>query len=114
MEKLGQAPPSGRQLFSLRLMGLVAPPQNASALIRARGFALLLLLVFVLMAIGFGIAKLVALPFGGVSTFAAILLGVVIVVAALGILALFGRRRQKRAQERAREKQARTAARLKR
>jgi hypothetical protein len=114
MEKLGQEPPSSRQLFVLRLMGLIAPPQDSSLLIRARGFALLLLLVFALMAIGFGIAKLVALPFGGVSTFAAILLGVVIVVAALGLLALFGRRRQKRAQEKAREQQARTAARLKR
>src|SRR3954466_15036607 len=114
MEKLGQEPPSSRQLFVLRLMGLIAPPQDASTLLRARGFALLLLLVFVLMAIGFGIAKLVALPFGGVSTFAAILLGVLIVVIALGVLTLVGRRRQAKAREKAREEQTRTAARLQR
>jgi hypothetical protein len=114
MEKLGQTPPSGRQLFVLRLMGLIAPPQNASTLIRARGFALLLLLVFVLMAVGFGIAKLVALPFGGVGTLAAILLGVLIVMIALGVLTLVGRRRQARARDKAREEQARTAAKLQR
>ena len=113
MEKLGQAPPSGRQLFVLRLMGLIAPPQDASRLMRLRGFALLLLLVFALMALGFGIAKLVALPFGGVGTLAGLLLGLVIVVIALGVLTLVGRRRQAKARDRAREQQERTAARLK-
>jgi hypothetical protein len=107
MEKLGQAPPSGRQLFMLRLMGLVAPPESAPFIQRARGFALLLLIVLVLMAIGFGVAKLVALPFGGIGTLGAILIGVLIIVVALGILTLFGRRRQARARENARE-QART------
>src|ERR671933_908303 len=29
VERLGQAPPSGRQLMLLRLMGLIAPAQNA-------------------------------------------------------------------------------------
>jgi hypothetical protein len=114
MEKLGQEPPSGRQLFVLRLMGLLAPPESASLLQRARGFALLLVLVFALMAIGFGIANLVALPFGGVGFLGAILIGVVIVVAALAILTLFGRRRQGRARERAREQQAETQRRLQR
>src|SRR5919205_4680384 len=65
MEKLGQTPPSSRQLFILRLMGLIAPPESAGRLQRIRGFVLLLVLVFVLMAIGFGLAKLIALPFGG-------------------------------------------------
>ena len=112
MEKLGQAPPSGRQLFVLRLLGLIAPPQDASRLMRLRGFALLLLLVFALMAIGFGIAKLVALPFGGVGTLGGLLLGLVIIVIALGILTLVGRKRQAKARERARAEQERTAARL--
>jgi hypothetical protein len=103
MEKLGQAPPSSRQLFVLRLMGLVAPPESASRLVRARGFALLLLLVFLLMAIGFGLAKLVALPFGGVGTLGALLIGVLIIVVVLGVLTLFGRRRQGKAREAARE-----------
>jgi hypothetical protein len=106
MEKLGQAPPSGRQLFILRLMGLIAPPESAGRLQRIRGFVLLLVLVFVLMAIGFGLAKLIALPFGGVGTLAAILIGVVIIVVALGILTLVGRRRQGKARDRAREQAA--------
>src|SRR5438270_3063326 len=80
MEKLGQAPPSGRQLFVLRLMGLIAPPESAPLLVRARGFALLLLLVFVLLAIGFGLAKLIALPFGGVGFLGAMLIGVAIIL----------------------------------
>ena len=31
MEKLGQEAPSGRQLFMLRMMGLVMPPQGGRA-----------------------------------------------------------------------------------
>jgi hypothetical protein len=112
MEKLGQAPPSSRQLFILRLMGLIAPPESAGRLQRIRGFVLLLAIVFVLMAIGFGIAKLVALPFGGVGTLGAILIGVLIIVAALGILALFGRRRQAKARTKQREQATQTQARL--
>ena len=102
MEKLGQTPPTGRQLFVLRLMGLIAPPENAPRLQRIRGFALLLLIVLVLMAIGFGIAKLVALTFGGVGTLGAVLIGFLIIVVALGVLTLFGRRRQAKAQAAAR------------
>jgi hypothetical protein len=103
MQKLGQEPPSGRQLFVLRLMGLIAPPESAPLLVRARGFALLLLLVFVLLALGFGIAKLVALPFGGVGFLGAMLIGVLIIVLVLGVLTLFGRRRQARARANQRE-----------
>jgi hypothetical protein len=97
VEKLGQAPPSSRQLFMLRLMGLIAPPPGASFVMRARGILLVVLLVIVLLAIGFGLAKLVALPFGGVGTFGAVLLGLLIIVGILGVLTLLGRRRQARA-----------------
>jgi hypothetical protein len=97
MEKLGQEPPTGRQLMVLRLMGLVSPPPGSNLLLRVRGFLILMLIVFVLMAIGFGIVKLVALPFGGIGTLGAILLGVLLVIAVLGVLTLWGRRRQKRA-----------------
>ncbi len=98
VEKLGQAPPSNRQLFMLRLMGLVAPSQSAGTFARVRGILILIGVVILLLAIGFGIAKLVALPFGGVGTFGAIFLGLLIVAAALGGLAFFGRRRQARMQ----------------
>jgi hypothetical protein len=70
--------------------------------VRARGFLLLIAIVLVLMAVGFGLAKLVALPFGGVGTFGGLLLGLVIVVAILGVLTLLGRRRQAKAQAAAR------------
>jgi hypothetical protein len=104
MEKLGQEPPSNRQLMLLRLMGLIAPPPNAGTLMRVRGFFILMLLVVVLVAIGFGIAKLIALPFGGVGTIGGILLGLLIVAAVLGVLALLGRRRQDRARAAAKER----------
>jgi hypothetical protein len=93
VERLGQAPPSNRQLLLLRVMGLLAPPATASRREKIRGFLLLIALVIALVAIGFGLAKLVALPFGGVSTIPGLLLGLVIVVAVLGVMALFGRRR---------------------
>jgi hypothetical protein len=104
MEKLGQEPPSNRQLMLLRLMGLIAPPPNAGALTRIRGFALLILLVILLVAIGFGLAKLIALPLGGVGTLGGILLGFLIVAAVLGVLALVGRRRQEKARVAQRER----------
>jgi hypothetical protein len=102
VERLGQTPPSNRQLMVLQLMGLLAPPPGSSFLVRARGFLLLLLLVIVLLAIGFGIVKLVALPFGGVSTGLSILLGLVVIIAILAVLALIGRRRQAAARAKAR------------
>ena len=94
--KLGQAPPSGRQLFMLRMMGLIAPSSGAGMAVRARGILILLAIVVLLVLMGFGLAKLVALPFGGVGTIGAVLLGLLIVAAVLGLLTLFGRRRQAR------------------
>src|SRR4051794_9764247 len=68
VERLGQAPPSGRQLMLLRVMGLIAPPPGAPLWLRARGVLLLLLAVIALVLVGFAVVKLVALPFGGAST----------------------------------------------
>jgi hypothetical protein len=104
MEKLGQEPPSNRQLMLLRLMSLIAPPPNASIWTRARGVAVLILLVVVLVLIGFALAKLVALPLGGIGTIGAFVLGLLIVAAALGVLALIGRRRQAKARSAQRER----------
>jgi hypothetical protein len=97
VERLGQAPPSNRQLLLLRLMGLLAPPASAGRMARVRGVAIVLGLIVLLLAVGFGLAKLVALPFGGVGTLGAILLGLLIVIAVFGVLALIGRRRQAKA-----------------
>jgi hypothetical protein len=101
MERLGQEPPSNRQLMIIRFMGMIAPPAGTSTLVRARGILLLLLLVIVLLAAGFGVAKLVALPFGGVGTAGGLILGLLIVLAVFGVLALVGRRRQARARAKA-------------
>ena len=98
VEKLGQAPPSARQLLMLRLMGFVAPPPGSGILLRVRGYLLLLGIVVLLLAIGWGLAKLIGLPFGGVSNTIAIFWGLLIVAVALGALAFFGRRRQRRMQ----------------
>ena len=102
MEKLGQAPPTGRQLLALRLMGLVSPPPGASLAARARGVSILLGIVVVLFAAGYGLAELGALPFGGIDLLGGLLAGLVIVVAVLGVLVLVGRRRQARQREAAR------------
>src|SRR3954447_22552061 len=45
VERLGQAPPSSRQLLLLRFMGLVAPPPGSSPLLRIRGVLLVMLVV---------------------------------------------------------------------
>jgi hypothetical protein len=71
----------------LRLMGLIAPPAGTGAIARVRGILILLALVVVLLLVGFGLANLLALPFGGVGTGAGIFFGVVIVAIALGVLA---------------------------
>ena len=97
MEKLGQEAPSGRQLFLLRMMGLLIPPQSAGLFARIRGILLLIGLVIVLLAIGFGIVKLVSLPFGGLGTGSSIFFGFLLLVIVIGGLVFFGRRRQSRA-----------------
>jgi hypothetical protein len=98
MEKLGQQAPSGRQLFMLRMMGLLIPPASAGTLARVRGILLIFALVIVLLAVGFGVVKLIALPFGGIGTASAIFFGFLLVVIAIAVLVVLGRRRQARAQ----------------
>jgi len=98
MEKLGQQAPSGRQLFMLRLMGLLIPPASAGTLARIRGILLILALVIALLAIGTGIVQLIGLVFGGIGVGSSVFFGFLLVVVALGVLVLLGRRRQNRAQ----------------
>jgi len=98
VEKLGHEAPSGRQLFALRFMGLIAPPPGSSILLRIRGILIVLGIILILMALGLGIVQLIALPFGGAGLGSSLLLGALVVLAALGVLALVGRRRQKKQQ----------------
>jgi len=97
VERLGQTPPTGRQMFALRAMGLLMPPASAGILARVRGILLIVLLIVVLLAIGLGVVELVSLPFGGLGLAPGILLGLFVVIAALAIVALIGRRRRDRA-----------------
>jgi hypothetical protein len=106
VEKLGQQAPSSRQLFALRLMGLIAPPQGASMLLKIRGGLIILAMIVVLLGIGFGVASLVLLPFGGGSTLGAISVGIVIVIVAIAVLAFFGKRKQAAQREKARAARA--------
>lgn len=99
MEKLGQEAPSGRQMFMLRMMGLLIPPASAGMVARIRGILLLIALVIVLLAVGFAVVKLIALPFGGVGSASAVFFGFLLVVIAIGVLVLLGRRRQARARQ---------------
>ena len=103
VERLGQAPPSGRQLLLLRLMGLIAPPSPAGVLLRARGVLTVLVLVAALLAVGLGLVELISLPFGGgLGIGSGLLLGFLLVAAVLGVLGFVGRRRQAAAKARAR------------
>src|ERR1700681_4254378 len=97
VERLGQEPPSGRQMLALRAMGLLIPPASAGILARLRGVILILVLIIVLLAVGLGLVELVSLPFGGLGLAPAILLGLFVVIAALGVAAAIGRRRRDRA-----------------
>jgi hypothetical protein len=97
VERLGQTPPSGRQMLALRAMGLLVPSASAGVLARVRGVLLILVLIIVLLALGLGIVELVALPFGGIGLAPGVLLGLFAVIAALAIMAAIGRRRRDRA-----------------
>jgi tetratricopeptide (TPR) repeat protein len=97
VERLGQAPPSGRQMLALRAIGLLVPPASAGILARLRGIVLIVALLILLIALGLGLVELVALPFGGLGLAPGVLLGLFVAVAALGIVAAVGRRRRNRA-----------------
>lgn len=97
VEKLGQEAPSNRQLFMLRLTGLLVPPPGSSVLLRARGILLMLLIVVALLAIGFLLATVITLPFGGASIPWRVFIGIFLLAGAFGVLYVIGRRRQAKA-----------------
>jgi hypothetical protein len=97
MQKLGQEAPSGRQLFMLRMMGLLIPPSSAGIVARIRGIVLILLIVIALLAVGTGIVQAIGLIFGGIGVGSSVFFGFLLVVVAIGVLVLLGRRRQNRA-----------------
>jgi hypothetical protein len=99
VERMGQEPPSARQLFALRAMGLLVPTSAEGIVARVRGVLLIILLIVLLIAIGLGIVELVSLPFGGIGLAPGVLLGLFVAIAAVAIIAMIGRRRRDRARE---------------
>ena len=114
LERLGQEPPSSRQLFGLRVMGLLVPPPGAPLWLRARGVVLIVLLIVALLAVGLGIVELVSLGTGRIGIGEALLYGFLLVVVVLGGLVLFGRRRQGKMREQRANQTAERAASLRR
>lgn len=108
-ERLGVEAPTTKQLRGLKLMGLIAPPASAGLLARVRGIVLLLVLVALVLGVCFGIILLIEIPAGSAAISASIGYAIVLALIALGAVAYFGRRRQKRAQaERAEQIAARS------
>jgi len=97
VERLGHTPPSARQMFALRAMGLLIPPASAGIVARIRGILLIVALILLLLALGLGIVELIALPFGGLGLAPGILLGLFLAIAVIAIAAMIGRRRRERA-----------------
>ena len=97
VERLGHAPPSGRQMLALRAMGLLIPSASAGILARIRGILLIILLIVALLAVGLGVVELIALPFGGLGLAPGILFGLFLAIAAVAVVAMVGRRRRDRA-----------------
>src|ERR1700735_1034145 len=64
-ERLRVEAPASRPLFGLRGVGLIAPPKSAGLFARIRGIVVVLMAIIAILALAFGIVKLIALPFGG-------------------------------------------------
>ena len=96
-ERLGVESPSSRQLFILRLFGLIAPPSSAGIVPRIRGILILLAAVVAILGLGFGIVEGIGQAAGGISLDLAIFYGLALVIVVVGGLVYWGRRRQKAA-----------------
>ena len=108
-DRLGVEGPTSRQLLGLKFMGLIAPPASAGLLARIRGVMLVIVLLVLILALGFGIVYGIGSLAGGLRVQYAIFYGFLLVLVALGVLFFLGRRKQKRAQaERAEQLAART------
>lgn len=113
-QKLGQTPPTNRQLFALRLMGLIAPGPHTGTWRKVRAVLIILAFVLAVFAVAFGIVKLIALPFGGLETSLSIFWGFVVMAIALVVLIVVGRRRQRAAQAKAADARAEQLQRMRR
>jgi len=96
-QRLGVEAPSGRVLFGMRVLGLVAPPKSAGLLARIRGIVVLIAAIIAVLALAFGIVKLIALPFGGLSLDLSIFYAFVLFFVVIGVAIFVGRRRSRAA-----------------
>lgn len=97
-ERLGVESPTNKQLRGLKFMGLVAPPKSAGAVARIRGILIIVAIVVAILALAFGIVSGISAAAGGLSLDLRIFWSLVLVVVAVAVLAILGRRRQKKAQ----------------
>ena len=104
-EKLGQTPPTSRQLLALRVMGVIAPPASAGIGRRILGILLVIAAIVLALVLGWGLVKLIALPFGGIGA-VAWFWGFLLVAIVIGVLIFLGRRRQRTARAKAAEARA--------
>ncbi|MHB1572023.1 MAG: hypothetical protein ACYC0H_22850 [Solirubrobacteraceae bacterium] len=105
-ERLGVEGPTKGQMRGLRLMGLIAPPASAGLAARIRGIVIVIVAIIVVLAAGFGLVSLVSLATGGLSLDLRIFWGFVLVVIVVAVMAVIGRRRQKRAEAQRAEQMA--------
>ena len=96
-ERLGVESPTNRQLLGLRIMGIVAPPASAGALARMRGILILIATIVVILAVAFGIVSGVSAAAGGLSLSLRIFWSIVLIVVAIAVLGVLGRRRMAKA-----------------
>ncbi|HWD70761.1 MAG TPA: hypothetical protein VG293_11255 [Solirubrobacteraceae bacterium] len=96
-ERLGVEAPSSRQLFVLRLFGLIAPPSSAGIIARLRGILILIVAVIAILGLGFGIVEGIGQAAGGISLDLAVFYGLALVVVVIVGLVIWGRRRQRAA-----------------
>jgi hypothetical protein len=104
-EKLGAPAPTNRQLWMLRILGVIQPPPSAPMWRRIAGPLLLVLAIVLLIVLAFGIVTLVTLPFGGVGSYAWLYGFLLLVVVGIGLWQ-FGKRRQAAARAKAAEQRA--------
>lgn len=101
-ERLGVDAPTGRQLFGLRMFGLIAPPKSAGGLARARGIAvavvLFILFIAVLWGVPFGIITGIGAAAGGLSVSDASFYAIAAAFLILVALVFWVRRRNRGAQ----------------
>jgi len=93
-QRLGVEAPSGWALFSLRAMGVIAPPKSAGTLARIRGIVIGIAVVIAVLAVGFGIVYGVGEAAGGISLDLSIFYGFALDAVLITALWFWQRRRR--------------------